>query len=87
MSPRGIRYIHWYQETFRMKNINSEIHTFIVYFGKKKQVMGLKIMPACILTYLAQKDLSIGFTPSPSPSSPPRASSANIGVLRKQKYL
>lgn len=36
MSPRGIRYIHWYQVTFQMKNINSELHTFIVYFGKKK---------------------------------------------------
>jgi len=45
-----------------------------------------KIMPASILTYLAQKDLSIGFTASPSPSSPP-TSSANIGALRKQKYL
>lgn len=34
-----------------------------------------------ILTYLAQKDLSGGATPSPSPFSPPAMSSENTGVL------
>lgn len=37
-----------------------------------------------MLTYLAQKDFSGGFTPSPSPFSPPRISSAKAGALQEQ---
>ena len=76
ISPRGIRYIHWYETQSNGKNYHNE--------RKIKVEKVKKTIKSLVLTYLAQKDLSCGGTTSPSKVSPPIISSENTGALQKK---